>query len=86
MWSLSAADDARNQQRSHIQVLLELALRQYLILLHTSLALQAQQVPKYAHSRRVRLEAATTVLCQLQDVLQSGTSNLTLCFLPTDTV
>ncbi|ODM14913.1 hypothetical protein SI65_09665 [Aspergillus cristatus] len=81
MWSLSVADGAGNQQMSLVQVAVGLTLRQYLIMLHTPFASLAQQMPKYVHSRRVRFEAAMTILCQFQDIMERRANNLTPCLM-----
>ncbi|KAK7905496.1 hypothetical protein LTR67_000219 [Exophiala xenobiotica] len=86
VWGRPAVDDANNQQRSRIRVLLELTLRQYVILLHTPFASLSQQISKYAHSRRTRLEAATTILCQFRDMLQPSASNVIRCIMPSDSL
>lgn len=79
VWSPSVADGASNQQMSRIRVAIELTLRQYLIIFHTPFASLAQQIPKYAHSRRVRFEATMTILCQFQDIMEPRANNLTPC-------
>ncbi|KAK5199657.1 hypothetical protein LTR92_000198 [Exophiala xenobiotica] len=86
VWGRPAVDDASNQQRSRIRVLLELTLRQYVILLHTPFASLSQQISKYAHSRRTRLEAATTILCQFRDMLQPSANNVIRCIMPSDSL
>ncbi|KAI1611319.1 hypothetical protein EDD36DRAFT_285421 [Exophiala viscosa] len=86
VWSCPTADDASNQQSPHARVLLQLVLRQYVILLHTPFASLGQHISKYAHSRRVRLETATTILCQCQDILQPSTSNMIRCIVPSGTI
>ncbi|PGH05254.1 hypothetical protein AJ80_08362 [Polytolypa hystricis UAMH7299] len=83
-WRHPAADDAGNWQGSRIRVLLELILRQYIIILHTPFASLGEQMPKYAHSRRARLEAATTILCQFKGILQPGST--IRYFIPSDTL
>ncbi|KAL2219687.1 hypothetical protein M432DRAFT_545856 [Thermoascus aurantiacus ATCC 26904] len=82
----AAADDASSQQKSRTRVLLELTLRQYVILLHTPFASLGQQISKYTHSRRARLEAATTILCQFRDILQPSTSNMIQYIMPSVSV
>lgn len=90
-WASKAADKWPTQRSLYIRTMLDLLLRQQLILLHMPFAALSVRHARFRHSRRARLDAATSVLSQFKMLVdqgivpQSGCSNfqfqaaLTIC-------
>ncbi|KIY03028.1 uncharacterized protein Z520_01494 [Fonsecaea multimorphosa CBS 102226] len=75
-WGAGAAATATDkwpaQKPLFIRTMLDMLLRQQVILLHMPFANRSEPVPKFGHSRRARLEAATHVLGQFRMLVDHG--------------
>lgn len=65
-WVSTATDEWRTQRPLYLKTMLNLLLRQQLILLHMPFVNLSEMNPRFAHSRRARLEAATSILSQFK--------------------
>lgn len=71
-WASTAADKWPTQRSLYIRTMLDLLLRQQLIVLHIPFAALTVRHPRFNHSRRARLEAATSVLSQFKMLVDQG--------------
>jgi hypothetical protein len=73
-WVSSAAEEWRTQRPLYLRTMLELLLRQYLMVLYMPFASRGGGADhaKYAHVRRARLETATCILSQFKTLVDHG--------------
>lgn len=73
-WVSAAADEWRTQRPLYVKTMLELLLRQYLMMLYMPFARcgKGADYAKYAHVRRARLEVATCILSQFKVLIDHG--------------
>lgn len=63
----------------YLRTVLDMCLRHQLILLHMPFAKMASHDPKFGHSRRARLEAATYILSEFRRLVETGTVPASRC-------
>lgn len=71
-WVSTAVDELRTQRPLYLRTMLDLLLRQQLILLHMPFATLSEHNARFGHSRRARLEAATSILSQFKMLVDYG--------------
>lgn len=71
-WMSTAANDGLSQRPVYLRTMLDLLLRQQLLLLHMPFANLGEHHARFGHSRRARLEAATSILSQFKMLVDYG--------------
>ncbi|KIW15629.1 hypothetical protein PV08_05677 [Exophiala spinifera] len=68
----SVTEEWQTQRPLYVRSMLDILLRHQLVLLHMRFANQSEHFPESCHSRRARLEAATSILSQFKTLVDNG--------------